>query len=69
MVFGFGFIYIHRSAPLAIIRSTSSLRCDPYNLFHRAGVLILIPYSRSSNVDYSDMVSRFSRRWIIQLRL
>jgi hypothetical protein len=65
MVFGFDFICIHRSAPLAIIRSTSFLRCDPYNLFHRAGVLILIPHSRSSNVDYSDMVSRFSRRWII----
>lgn len=43
MVFGFGLICIHRSALLAIIRSTSSLRCDPYNLFHRDGVLILIP--------------------------
>jgi len=43
MVFGLDFVCIHSSAPLAIIRSISSLRCDPYNLFHRAGVLILIP--------------------------
>ncbi len=43
MVFGLDFVCIHSSAPLAIIRSISSLRCDPYNLFHSDGVLILIP--------------------------